>query len=43
MSLLKTHFAMFMPFEKLAAYLEDEQIYDESLQDYFQRALVEMD
>ena len=34
---------MFMPFEKLAAYLEDEQLYDESLHSYFSRALVELD
>jgi len=34
---------MFMPFEKLAGVLEDEQLYDDALQSYFQRALVELD
>lgn len=34
---------MFMPFEKLVAYLQDEQLYDESLHGFFTKALVELD
>ena len=43
LSLLKTHFAMFMPFEKLVAYLEDAQLYDDSLHGFFTHALVDCD
>jgi hypothetical protein len=39
--LLSTHFAMFLPYVKLAGYLQDHDVYDQDIQTYFTRAFTQ--